>query len=415
MTENLTMHCDQQQKPCCSRFAGITELNVNGIIVLDGNGMVQFANNAAEKLLGRKAGDLQGKTGVLPWPARDGGEIVLHRDGDERVIAEVRMVETEWGGEIAHLAFLRDITDRRRTEDSLRTAIINLEAEKTKSEAIIAAIGDGITIQDTEFKIIYQNEIHKKLMGDHIGDNCYRAYAHREMVCTDCYMIASFQDGSIHTVERSLSTEQGTLHFEITVSPLKDAHGKVIAGIEVVRNITERKQTEENLKYMSSHDILTGLYNRFYFEQELIRLERSRHFPLSVVMADVDDLKEINDTLGHVAGDVLLRQAALLFRQAFRNEDVVARIGGDEFAVLLPDVNEPAVRETVARIRENLRQWNATHGNSINLSLGIATAESAAHLQQALKEADWRMYQDKLARTGRPPRHVRDSLVSPTP
>lgn len=284
------------------------------------------------------------------------------------------------------------------------SAIARLEEEKSKFEAIIAAIGDGISIHDTNFIIQYQNQIHKDQMGDHLGDYCYQAYACRENVCEDCHMKVSFMDGKIHTVERSIVTDQGTMHFEITVSPLKDAKGAVIAGIEVVRDITERKRTDERLRYMSSHDILTGLYNRFFFEQELERFQRSRHFPMSIVMADVDDLKVINDSRGHSAGDELLTVAALVFREAFRSEDLVARVGGDEFAVLLPDTDEKGAKETIGRLRDSLRRWNETHRDPINLSLGMATAISGGELSNALKEADRRMYQDKIQRTGRPPR-----------
>lgn len=405
MPEKHFMQCDQQSEPCRSRFARVIENSVNGVIVFDGNGVVRYANRAAELLLGQPAGELFG-TKDFPWAECDSGELLIRHDNRRTVTAEVRVVHAEWDGEATRLAFLRDITDQKRTEEALKTAIARLAEEKSKSEAIIAAIGDGISIQDTTFRIIYQNRIHKDLMGDHLGAHCYTAYARRDSVCDDCPMKVSFQEGRIHTVERRLASDQGTMYFETTVSPLKDAQGKVVAGIEVVRDITERKRAEEKLKFMSSHDILTGLYNRFYFEQEMVRLERSRHFPLSIVMADVDDLKALNDRLGHAAGDVLLRQAALLFREAFRSEDIVARIGGDEFAVLLPDTGEQAVQEVVVRIRDSLHLWNDTHGNPISLSLGIATAETGAQLAEALRAADQRMYQDKLARTGRPPRRV---------
>ncbi len=409
MPETHCIHCDLQSEPCRSSFAKIIEKCASGAIVIDAKGMVRFVNHAAEKLLGRPVWDLLGISGDFLYPAGDDGELIFHRQDGSAVAAEIRMVETEWGGETAKLVFLRDVTDRKCTEDALRTAILKLEEENSKSEAIIAAIGDGISIHDTGFKIIYQNQIHKDMMGDHGGEQCFQAYAHRDAVCADCYMVGSFLDGSIHTVERSCTVGQQTMHFEITVSPLKDPQGQVIAGIEVVRDITERKKTEEKLRFMSSHDILTGLYNRFYFEQELVKLERGRRFPLSIVMADVDGLKAINDTLGHVAGDQQLKQSALLLREAFRGEDVVARIGGDEFAVLLPCTGTQEVQEVVARIRESKGIWNNSHGTPINLSLGIATADNGEQLLDALKAADQHMYQDKLSRTGRPPRRPHNS------
>jgi diguanylate cyclase (GGDEF)-like protein len=400
------VQCNQQPGPCHSRSAKIIEKSVYGIVVFNGEGVVQFANQAAEKLLGKQPGELMGKAGDFPWTEADGGEFVIHHEDCGSVSAEVRMVDTEWEGKKVRVAFLQDISDYKRTEEALKAAISRLEEEKSLSEAIIAAIGDGISIQDTSFRIIYQNRISKELMGDHSGSYCYTAFARRESVCDDCPVAGSFRDGHIRTVDRRVISDEGTMYLEITASPLKDSNDKVIAGIEVVRNITERKRVEENLKFMSSHDILTGLYNRFYFEQEMIRLERSRHFPLSLVMADMDDLKALNDRLGHAAGDVLLQQAAQLLREAFRSEDIVARIGGDEFAVLLPDTDGQAVQEVVARIRENLRLWNGTHGTSLDLSLGFATARNGEELLEAKKTADLRMYQDKILRTGRPPRRT---------
>jgi diguanylate cyclase (GGDEF)-like protein len=123
-------------------------------------------------------------------------------------------------------------------------------------------------------------------------------------------------------------------------------------------------------------------------------------------MADLDDLKSINDTLGHAEGDTLLRQTAILLQEVFRGEDVVARFGGDEFAMLLPDTDELTVQKVVSRIRENLRSWNETHCIPINLSMGIATAESGQQLPEALKTADQCMYQNKHLRTGRPSRRL---------
>ena len=109
---------------------------------------------------------------------------------------------------------------------------------------------------------------------------------------------------------------------------------KVIVSVV---DITQQKRAEDRLRFLSTHDVLTGLYNRAFFEEETTRMERGRHYPISVLMVDVDHLKITNDRRGHAAGDSLLRRAAAVLRAAFRTEDVVARIGGDEFAVLLPE------------------------------------------------------------------------------
>jgi len=120
--------------------------------------------------------------------------------------------------------------------------------EKSTSETILSAIGDGISIQAPNFRILYQNQIHKDLVGDHVGELCYKAYAKRDDICEDCPLVISFKDGKIHRAERSVVTDNGTLYLAVTASPLKNAEGKIAAGIEVVRNITKRKEAEETLE-----------------------------------------------------------------------------------------------------------------------------------------------------------------------
>ena len=160
--------------------------------------------------------------------------------------------------------------------------------------------------------------------------------------------------------------------------------------------ITERKQTEERLVYLSTHDALTGLYNRAFFEEEMERIGRGRQFPVSIVMADVNELKRTNDNLGHAAGDELLRRAAQALRSAFRAEDVVARIGGDEFAALLLSTDAAAASVALPRIRSSLVRLNALQGGaSVSLALGAGTAEEGGTLSNAFKEADAQMYIDK--------------------
>ena len=166
--------------------------------------------------------------------------------------------------------------------------------------------------------------------------------------------------------------------------------------------IAQRKLVEEQLRYHSLHDLMTGIYNRNYFEQELQRLEAGRSFPISVVVADLDGLKNLNDTIGHKAGDQLLQQSAALLKSVFRAEDILSRVGGDEFAALLPSTDAATAESIVGRIVDRMVEYRLAHPDSpIRLSIGTATAESN-DLLGAFMLADRRMYQDKATRRGKP-------------
>lgn len=189
--------------------------------------------------------------------------------------------------------------------------------------------------------------------------------------------------------------KNGQVYWEwVKISPVFDSAGNIFKYLKVAQDITDRKKYEESLHYLSTHDSLTGLYNRVYFDAEMKRLASSREYPVSIIVADVDGLKTVNDTKGHDAGDQLIQATATAILTVFRAADVVARIGGDEFAVLLPNTDRQTAQDAVDRIRSNVESYDSKlHGGG--LSLGIATAFSGDELVAALKRADELMYLDK--------------------
>ncbi len=161
---------------------------------------------------------------------------------------EVVTHDIVFAGRAARLALMNDVTLRVKAEKGLREALRKVEEEKAKSEAIIAAIGDGITIQDRDFKILYQNDVAKKMIGDHVGEYCYAAYEGNTKTCASCPVITAFEDGKVHTVVREVPRTGGRRYIENTASVLRDADGNIVAGIEVVRDISARKQAEERIQ-----------------------------------------------------------------------------------------------------------------------------------------------------------------------
>ncbi|PKP57025.1 hypothetical protein CVT91_11625 [Candidatus Atribacteria bacterium HGW-Atribacteria-1] len=165
-----------------------------------------------------------------------------------------------------------------------------------------------------------------------------------------------------------------------------------------VATAIERKSSEEKIKHLSFHDSLTGLYNRAYFEEELERYNFSRYYPLGIVMLDVNGLKVINDTFGHSEGDRLLQHLSQVLTSASRQGDILARIGGDEFAILLPSTTSEEAHNFCERIKKACQQDIIKPIYlRLNISLGHTTQEGEyKDINSFLKEADRNMYQGKL-------------------
>jgi diguanylate cyclase (GGDEF)-like protein len=176
-----------------------------------------------------------------------------------------------------------------------------------------------------------------------------------------------------------------------------------------MRDVTAQKQNEAQLKYMSTHDPLTGLYNRARFEKEINELQDNGASDFGIIVCDIDGLKLINDAMGHKQGDKYLIMASNIFKKSFRTKDTVARIGGDEFAVLLPHACEKSVIAVCARIKRSIEEYNeANPCLALNMSMGFALRNGTTKSPDMLfKEADNNMYKEKLHRR----QSVRNDIV----
>ena len=154
-------------------------------------------------------------------------------------------------------------------------------------------------------------------------------------------------------------------------------------------------KARQELIHMSTHDVMTGLYNRAYFDAEFERAAKGRKYPVSFVMADLDGLKDVNDQEGHEAGDRLIIAAADILRNSFRGDDVVARIGGDEFAVIMTDCTTEGAEAALRRIHLNQAEHNSFGKTAVSISLGSGTSDCEEQIVDAFKIADERMYQNK--------------------
>ncbi|MDW7739406.1 MAG: PAS domain S-box protein [Bacillota bacterium] len=379
-----------------------------------------FANNAYCNFMGKSAGEIIGMKLSDFVPTENYRQVVNHfssltrenpiathehsninYEGNERWLRWTNRAVFKPSGETREYVCIgEDITDYTKAYQLLKESEARYrEILDTIEEAYYEVDLNGIFVNCNQSTLRMLGYSRDELIGKSYKDlyqdpeTVYRTF-------NKVYMSGKSDRGFILDLRRK---DGSRAVGELSISPIRDKQGYITGFRGLARDITERIEFEEKLKYMSMHDQLTGLHNRTYFEEELNRLSRSRDYPITMISADLDDLKLVNDTLGHTVGDELLKVAAGILKQSIRESDVLARIGGDEFTAILPKTDEDTGEKVAARIRRSVERYNREHEDlPLGLSIGVATAEDRkTSLLDIFKESDDLMYRDKLYRSNR--------------
>lgn len=287
---------------------------------------------------------------------------------------------------------------RRRTEQRLRET-------NEKLSALIQASPLAIMTLDAEARVLSWNVAAETMFGWQEREvlGCLNPLVPEDkwLECRRLHKQA-LAGKPVYNADVTRKKKDGTLvDVSMSASVIRNAAGETNGVIVVLADITEQKRKEEQLRFLSLHDALTGIYNRAYFEQEMLRAEAGRLPAAGIIVCDVDGLKLYNDSLGHTTGDALIQAAARVISSCFRESDVVARIGGDEFAVLLPDSDASIVESACDRIREAIMAYNEQQRDLyLSVSIGYAVSTGPLRMWELFKEADDNMYREKLRRAG---------------
>jgi len=387
--------------------AGVLHFNEKGIITECNQRFVGIVGAPREVLQGfdmNKIKDeqmihavrqvLKGKTSTYEgnYQSINGGKITPTRGSFAPILNEKNAV-------LGGVGIFEDVTDQKRLENQLYL-------EKNLLKTTLMSIGDGVISTDEDGKIIFMNKEAESLTGwtqEEALDRGLNQVFHildeeTEMVLEnqDQKVIASGVGLTLDS-KRILIAKDGTRSpIEDTVAPIQDEEGRIVGVVLVFRDITERKLRQEEIEFLSFHDQMTGLYNRRYYEEELKRLDTDRNLPLTIVMGDVNGLKLVNDSFGHSIGDELLKKAAGVIIKGCRTDDIISRIGGDEFVILLPKTGEFETEQIVQRIQEQARQEKAG-ALEVSISFGYETKyRKEEKIEDILKRAEDRMYNNKL-------------------
>jgi diguanylate cyclase (GGDEF)-like protein/PAS domain S-box-containing protein len=283
-----------------------------------------------------------------------------------------------------------------------------LSRQTQRMDAISAAVGEGIFVIDPERRAAYVNQSaceltgysEAQLMASDIHD---LIHAHPHTAADPCPILSTMATGEPHTGDEQFLRADGEVMDVAVTSRAMREKGQITGVVTVFRDITERKRLEQRLAHMATIDELTGLMNRralvSVIENEIRRLHRS-HEPSVLMMIDFDHFKEVNDTYGHDAGDRVLRHFAEIARECLRESDSLGRLGGEEFAVLLPDTPLAGALTLAERLRMAVEAAETRCDDRlsirITLSIGLCQLSRDDHTaSDALRRVDKALYRAK--------------------
>lgn len=404
--------------------------SANAVFWIENSGTFSYVNSAAAEMLGYTKEELLNKNlfAIDPnisqdkwqkhWSAVKNKEKVrfetFHKRKDGSTYpAEVFANYFHYKNKEYIFASVINISKRKAAEKEL-------EFQKRRYEALFLDSMDAVVFIDENRMIQEVNKRYTELFGYTIEEA--RGRKNSELLASKDEshkkefeaIFNEIQKGATYSTETVRYAKNGRpVHVHLKGIPVT-IDGKFIGAYGIYTDITERKIYEEKLKHMSLHDALTGLYNRLYFEEELKRLEGGRNYPVSIISADLDGLKLINDTMGHEKGDQMLKAAASVLSQALRKSDIIARTGGDEFSIILPNTDADVVEGIAARIKATVNLYNQDHSQlPLSISLGVATSKGPEQkLKETLKTADDLMYKDKLYRNSSARSQIVNSLLA---
>lgn len=322
------------------------------------------------------------------------------RDGQRRMIAFDGKIGYDVDGSFKQThCILQDITDRKAIEEELNN-------EKELFKTTLISIGDGVIATDTAGRVLIMNRVAEQLTGwSQAEARCRPIEDVFQIVNEFTRLTCANPVAQVLADKRIITMANHTLlvdrngrdrPIEDSAAPIMTENGELTGVVLVFRDFTDKKKNQAAIEYLSFHDHLTGLYNRRFYEEELARLDTARNWPLTIVMGDVNGLKLINDSFGHASGDLLLQKTAAALTRGSRADDIIARIGGDEFVMLLPQTSAREAGQLIKRIKRILATQTVA-GLEISVAFGSATKNRAdADIAAVFRQAEDMMYHHKL-------------------